>query len=65
MPLSDEFIKPKKISSLPIEKEFAVYPNPARNKLHVYFPENSVAGFVTHAPDSMRIQCGRFRAMNF
>lgn len=30
-------------------------------RFHVSFPENSVAGFVTHAPDSMQIKCAQFK----
>jgi len=31
-------------------------------RFEVRFPERSVNSFVTHAPDSMHIRCGKFRA---
>jgi hypothetical protein len=31
-------------------------------RFQVRFPHRSINNFVTHAPDSMRIECGRFRA---
>ena len=34
-------------------------------RFEVRFPERSVSGFVTHAPDTMNIRCGKFRAKAF
>jgi hypothetical protein len=34
-------------------------------RFEVRFPERSVSGFVTHAPDTMHIRCGKFRAKAF
>ncbi|MDV7397687.1 hypothetical protein RZS08_40175, partial [Arthrospira platensis SPKY1] len=34
-------------------------------RFQVRFPRRSVSNFVTHAPDTMNIRCGKFRAKAF
>ncbi|MDV7396808.1 hypothetical protein RZS08_35750, partial [Arthrospira platensis SPKY1] len=34
-------------------------------RFQVRFPKRSVSNFVTHAPDTMNIRCGKFRAKAF